>query len=376
MEHIPELWSQVEANWLNDWAAFVGFTGDFPLLWLVVRMVIFVIVVMATIAFISSLYRGAVQGQLLPAVAIRDHSGSTVDANIIRVPPSLVEGNIDTTKLNRCRVYYIYQFRSGVTRKELPFTINAKSVRDVRAETTTKRTAKSEDGLIVSETSNGLGVTKGTYYGHTLFPEVEAQPCRYIRVPDSEEFVSDQSGEATPETIGEYFRGRGAPELEKLAKNAEVISFHRRFAEQIEQNRRNFLMKEIKKAEIRETKAAARAIGPIGRLFGGGIEKIEDRVQAHGSYQIRFSVSRNPLVVLSSHPDRDLRMTAWLTVLTSLFSMLSECTPLRPTLDPPGKISGVGAPTRPTVPNTPEPPLPATFRSIIFPVAARVRPSS
>jgi hypothetical protein len=34
--------------------------------------------------------------------------------------------------------------------------------------------------------------------------------------------------------------------------------------------------------------------------------------------------------VLTRHPDRDVRMTAWLTVLTSVFALIMELFPLQP----------------------------------------------
>ncbi len=44
-------------------------------------------------------------------------------------------------------------------------------------------------------------------------------------------------------------------------------------------------------------------------------------------YYVRFRFPRNRFVVLTTRPDRDRKMTAWLTVLTSLFAMLMEWRP-------------------------------------------------
>jgi hypothetical protein len=60
------------------------------------------------------------------------------------------------------------------------------------------------------------------------------------------------------------------------------------------------------------------------------------RPGAVGNYYIRFQFSNDPLFVLRKHPDRDVRMTAWLTVLTSLFALALELFPLR-TPEPPAQ---------------------------------------
>ena len=65
------------------------------------------------------------------------------------------------------------------------------------------------------------------------------------------------------------------------------------------------------------------------------------RPGAVGNYYLKFQFSNDPGFVLTKHPDRDVRMTAWLTVLTSLFALAMELFPLEARM-PPG-VAGVAA---------------------------------
>jgi hypothetical protein len=57
--------------------------------------------------------------------------------------------------------------------------------------------------------------------------------------------------------------------------------------------------------------------------------RCQNRPNCVGSYYLKFEFSHEPLFVLTRHPDRDLKMTAWLTILTSMFALIMDWRPMR-----------------------------------------------
>jgi hypothetical protein len=53
-----------------------------------------------------------------------------------------------------------------------------------------------------------------------------------------------------------------------------------------------------------------------------------DRANAFGSYYLKMQFSKRPDFVLFKHPNKELKMTAWLTVLTSVFSLAMDLWPV------------------------------------------------
>ena len=79
------------------------------------------------------------------------------------------------------------------------------------------------------------------------------------------------------------------------------------------------------------------------------------RPGAVGNYYLKFQFSNDPGFVLMKHPDRDVRMTAWLTVLTSLFALAMDLFPLQ-AVPPAGLAGAVAAPIDNTVQDVARPP--------------------
>jgi hypothetical protein len=69
----------------------------------------------------------------------------------------------------------------------------------------------------------------------------------------------------------------------------------------------------------------AREGNAMQRWLNRGVAKRRPNVV--GSYYIKLEFSHEPWFVLTRHPDRELKMTAWLTVLTSMFAVLMEAWP-------------------------------------------------
>jgi hypothetical protein len=110
--------------------------------------------------------------------------------------------------------------------------------------------------------------------------------------------------------------------------NLQLISVHDSLFADITDARDEFIAQRVQK--LRAAKSG-NWLAQLGRRKWAKL-----RPGAVGNYYIRFQFSNDPLFVLRKHPDRDVRMTAWLTVLTSLFALALELFPLR-TPEPPAQ---------------------------------------
>jgi hypothetical protein len=143
-------------------------------------------------------------------------------------------------------------------------------------------------------------------------------------------------GAATPSGAQEYAVQNRV--LERWAGDdvLTLISLHQDVMAEVRDARAEFIEDRVSKLR------KARAGGFFARMSLG--KWARRRPGAVGNYYLKFQFSNDPLFVLRKHPDRDVRMTAWLTVLTSLFALIMELFPLQPTR-PEGPIVHSGAET-------------------------------
>lgn len=80
-------------------------------------------------------------------------------------------------------------------------------------------------------------------------------------------------------------------------------------------NRAELLQRQALRAHNR------RLLRRMKRLIG---TKAEDATVDVHAYLVRIHFPLNPVFLLFQHPDRDVKATGWLTLLTSLFSLLTE----------------------------------------------------
>lgn len=80
------------------------------------------------------------------------------------------------------------------------------------------------------------------------------------------------------------------------------------------------------RAELLQRRSLAQYCNnPLRRLQRGAAQsKDAVRVDVHSPYVIRVHFSANPWFLLFLHPDRDVKATGWLTLLTSMFAVLAE----------------------------------------------------
>ncbi len=130
---------------------------------------------------------------------------------------------------------------------------------------------------------------------------------------------------ATPDRALDYVTLHKIIENWHEDDNAMLISMHADEVERIKADRHDWVVDEAKKVH------RAREGNFIQKMFYAGVAA--KRPNVIGSYYVKFEFSHDPLFVLTRHPDRELKMTAWLTVLTSMFALVMDAWPRAPTHD-------------------------------------------
>lgn len=296
------------AGWITQFAAFAESTYySTPF-----RLFCFVLVVLCTIWVIAKIYSGDLQNAERGPVAIRRHSASSLPSDTLIVPRSLVPLSMDGVQA-RCTFMYVYDGHRGkrqhaqLLTRQMRLNVSATPLRSL------------------TDMARGNEVPDvGTE--EVFWPILDLE----TETPTEGFATADRAQEhATICRILERWSGDDSLQL---------ISLSEPMMNDVRQARQDFIDRRV--ADLRASKS-----GFWKRLGHAGAAK--RRPGAVGNYYIKFQFSNDPTFVLMKHPDRDVRMTAWLTVLTSLFALAMEVFPLRPAL-PPGVIPLLSSPTAET----------------------------
>lgn len=284
----------------NPWARAIGLS----------------VIVYLTIRVIASVYSGDKQNSQLGPIGIRPHAAQRLDRSTIVLPRLLMPMNMDGVHAT-IKIYYGYLDARGKRCKQLVHTH-----RDAR----------------ISVSPTKLSKVASTIYGQEIPDVATADVC----FPTVELESTPEAMPATPDRAQDY------AELHKIIENwredddAFLMSLHADEHETIKDNREQFILNEAKKV------AAARSGNVLQRLLNRDIPKRRPNVV--GSYFVKLEFSHNPWFVLTRHPDRELKMTAWLTVLTSAFALIMDAWPKAPAVGaevrPPAREAPVRVPPR------------------------------
>jgi hypothetical protein len=295
---ISDYWSHAEPYWAS---AMVFMSNPW------VRVIGLGVLVYLTIRVIASVYSGDKQNSQLGPIGIRPHSAQRLDRETIVLPRMLMPMNMDGVRAT-LRVYYGYLDARGKRCKKLLHTH-----RDAR----------------ISVSPTKLNRIAATVYGQEI-PDVATEDVCFPTV----EF--DQPPESMPATPD---RARDYAALHKIIENwredddAFLVSLHADEYEAIKDAREQFIIGEARKV------AASRSGHFIQRWLNRNVPKRRPNVV--GSYFVKLEFSHNPWFVLTRHPDRELKMTAWLTVLTSAFALIMDAWPKAPPVDAAARGSSV-----------------------------------
>jgi hypothetical protein len=270
--------------------------------------------VLCTIWVIGKIYSGDLQNAERGPIAIRRHSATSIPSDTIVVPRSLVPLSMDGVQA-RCTFMYVYDGHRGKRQ-------HAKLL------TRLMRLSVSPSAL-----RNLVDVAKGNEV-----PDVGTEEV-FWPILDIETEAPAQ-GYATAEKAQEYAVNNRILERWSGDDSLQLISLSEPVMNDVRQARDEFIQQRV--GQLRASKSR----NFISRLKYAGAAK--RRPGAVGNYYLKFQFSNDPGFVLMKHPDRDVRMTAWLTVLTSLFALAMELIPLNAS-PPPGVAGAAAAPIDRTI---------------------------
>jgi hypothetical protein len=277
---VPKTWDQ--------WQAFFHAILENP--W--TRSLALVVIVFLTIRVIAGIYSGDKQGAEIGPIAIRKHSSARLDEKTLCLPRELMEMSMDAVSAN-VRILYVYTDATGRRRRTV-----VHQERNIRLSISPQRLRRAEkiDGQEIPDVPTSL----------VCFPPFESEkPIDPIepmkeRAPDYAEQY---------EILKHWTDDDGIP----------LISTGAEFKDRIAFGKDQYIRERVARIE------AARGKGPFKRWAFRRRRKCRPNVV--GSYFLKFEFSHNPFFVLTRHPDKDLKMTAWLTILTSMFALIMDWWP-------------------------------------------------
>lgn len=283
-------------DWLRqDWPALLEAFIANP--W--TRAAGLMLLVLATIRVIASVYSGTKNRAELGPVAIRPHVSGRYDRKTVRVPHKLIEMSMDGVHAD-CKVFYAYTDANGQRRRELVHQIK---------------------NAALSISPNTIPAGKDLIVGQEVPSVPRENVCFPLEIDEPETTVPPPDEDARAYAV----RHRIIENWQE-DDSAITVSMNADVKDEIASAKIEFIKDRI--AAIEKAKAGwlSRRM-KFKRLW-------KSRPNVVGSYYVQFEFSHSPFFVLTRHPDRDLKMTAWLTVLTSVFALVMDAWPKLPSTDP------------------------------------------
>ncbi|MEZ5996096.1 MAG: hypothetical protein R3C25_10095 [Hyphomonadaceae bacterium] len=254
------------------------------------------LIVYATIRVIASVYSGDKQNSELGPIGIRPHSVQRLDRKTIMLPRHLMPMNMDGV-VAKLRVFYVYTDARGKRSKQLVHTI---------------------EHARIGVSPVRLSKVSSTIYGQEIPDVATADVC----FPPVEMEAAPSGMPATPDRALDYATLHNVIENWREDDDAYLVSLHNEQHEEVKDRRESFITAAARKV------ARAREGNLLQRWLNRGVARTRPNVV--GSYYLKFEFSHDPWFVLTRHPDRELKMTAWLTVLTSMFALVMDAWPKEP----------------------------------------------
>lgn len=262
------------------------------------RAVGMLLLVLLTIWVIALVYSGYAQDSVLGPVAIRAHTNKRLGEGTIVFDQTKYPFQMDGVEAT-CQVFYQYEDSAGRTRR-----VTVLGPRELKMH------------IRVSP----IPSDPATQYGFETRDEVAALPQSSVTYPTFETQTIPDSIGPTPDTVRGYVEANALEPLWTEDDEAPVISLG---PAQLD------LITEARKAHIIE-RAQKWQESQKSSLFSGlnRSQATKDRANVFGSYYVKMQFSKRPDFVLFRHPNKELKMTAWLTLLTSFFSLAMDLWPV------------------------------------------------
>lgn len=255
-------------------------------------------IVLVTIWVIALVYSGYAQDSVLGPIAIRAHTNRRLGEGSVVFDQSKYPFQMDGVEAT-CQVFYQYEDAAGKTRR-----ISVLGPRELKMH------------IRVSP----IPPDGGTHYGFETKEDIGQLPHTSVTFPTFEAQTAPSLITPTPSTVREYVEQNGLEALWTEDDEAPVISLG---AAQVD------LISEARKEHISARAQRWADSQRPGWLSGmGRAQATKERANVFGSYYIKMQFSKRPDFVLFKHPNRELKMTAWLTLLTSFFSLAMDLWPV------------------------------------------------
>lgn len=302
-------WIQMlaDAGVPTTWPAFVTFCEA---VWYSTpfRLFCLLLFVLCTIWVIAKIYSGDLQNAERGPIAIRRHSANSIPSDTIIIPRSLVPLSMDGVQA-RCTFMYVYDGHRGKRQHAKLLTRNMR----------------------LSVAASNLRNLTDTAKGNEV-PDVGTEEV-FWPILDLETETPTE-GYTTPDRAQDYARVNRVHERWSGDDTLQLISLSESVMSDVRQAREDFIADRV--GNLR----ASKSNNLVQRVRHSGAAS--KRPGAVGNYYLKFQFSNDPGFVLMRHPDRDVRMTAWLTVLTSIFALAMELLPLN--AQPPAGVAAAAAP--------------------------------
>jgi hypothetical protein len=251
------------------------------------RSLALIVIVYFTIRVIASIYSGDKQGAEIGPIAIRKHSSARLNQQTLCLHREMMEMNMDGVTAN-VKVLYVYTDANGRRRSQV-----VHGERNIRLSISPQKLRRAEkiDGQEITDVPTA----------DVCFPPFESEKPIDPILPMKER-ARDYAEQH--EILKHWHDDDGIP----------LISTGIEFKEQVASGKDLFILERVAQME------AAKGKNIYQRWKFRRLRK--NRPNVVGSYYLKFEFSHDPMFVLTRHPDKDLKMTAWLTILTSMFALI------------------------------------------------------
>lgn len=284
-------WQAVQASLPSTWDQWLAlFHGILQNPW--TRGLALIVIVFLTIRVIASIYSGDKQGAEIGPVAIRKHASSRLTEDSVCLHRDLMPMNMDGVSA-KIKVLYVYTDANGKRHRRV-----VHEQRNIQLSIAPQRLRRAEkiDGQEIPDVATAL----------VCFPPFESD-----NPIDSIEPMKERARDYADQhdILGQWTDDDGIP----------LISTGAEFKDQVNSGKEQYILERVAKIQAAQGKGIYKR-WTFRRLW-------KDRPNVVGSYYLKFEFSHDPVFVLTRHPDKDLKMTAWLTILTSMFALIMDWWP-------------------------------------------------
>ena len=262
-----------------------------------IQFVIVAVLVWITIKVIARVYSGDVQNTPLGPIALRAHDGEPGErTQRIWAPRATLPPSMNGLHAY-CKFLYAYDDADG-ERQYVELSADPKDHR-------VRRRWRRQFLFEIRDRRFGKAGDEAT--GREPVDDVSTRDV-LLHNPDLHQEGVPLTGAATPENVADWISAQAPRDFQTTG--TEIVSVPEGLRTTLISARERYIQKMARRA--------ARHRGAFIKLGDGA----RNRPGVMGYYYMKVSFDTSAWFVLFHHPDRDLKMTAWLTVLTSFFGFM------------------------------------------------------